>query len=232
MTTAISTGCMRPEPLTTGAPIRSATLPASRVADMIRTDTVCPVAGEPMLSRVRARPRSVWRFRSWNSSKMTIAVPVRARVSLQAPGQDAFGDDLDPGRVARPAVVAGDVADRLPDFLAKQMGHPAGGGPRRQPPRFEHHDLPVQPRLARAGAAGRWSSCPNRGGQPGPPVGRRERRRRSATTSSIGRSVNGGSATELAPSRMPEPEAILVREDVDQLSGRDPRAGSRATSAR
>ena len=51
-------------------------------------------------SSASARPRSVGRLRSWTSSKITSADAGQRRVVLQAAGQDALGDHLDPRRRA------------------------------------------------------------------------------------------------------------------------------------
>ena len=71
---------------------------------------------------------------------------VERRVVLQAPREDAFGDDLDARRAADARVAAHAIADRLADALAVQLGEPEGGGARRESPRLEHDDrAPVEP---------------------------------------------------------------------------------------
>ena len=72
----ISTGNVRPALVTTGAPPRrAATGPVAMVADM--TITRRSGRSTSRASRVKARPRSVCRCRSWNSSKTTIPTPGR-----------------------------------------------------------------------------------------------------------------------------------------------------------
>ncbi|CAN5823284.1 hypothetical protein BH23ACT5_BH23ACT5_00980 [soil metagenome] len=69
-----STWCIRASAAMTGtSPRNSAMLVESMVADItnIRRSGRNPA----LLSRIKANPRSVWRFRSWTSSKMRSAVP-------------------------------------------------------------------------------------------------------------------------------------------------------------
>ena len=72
----ISTGCVRPSLVITGAgwlrPMTPATRSVSRVADMARMRRSGRSASR--VSSVKARARSVWRFRSWISSKITMPV--------------------------------------------------------------------------------------------------------------------------------------------------------------
>ena len=68
-----------------------------------------------MLSRISARPRSVWRFLSWNSSKTTTAVPAsptsEAPPAAELPTGEAVqpvpDDGGDDGVPVLPATAAG-----------------------------------------------------------------------------------------------------------------------------
>ena len=74
---------------------------------------------------------------------------VERGISLEASGEDAVGDDLDPGRLRDPAFVTRRDADGLPDTLAEQCRHPCGGSTGRDPTRFEQeHATAIHPRLA------------------------------------------------------------------------------------
>ena len=74
--------------------------------------------------------------------------PLQHRIVLDHPGQDAFGDHLDP-RVRPDFVLETDaVADRAADRFAPLPGHEAGRRARRHAARLQHHDLAaLQPRL-------------------------------------------------------------------------------------
>ena len=52
------------------------------------------------------------------------------RVRLELPGQDALGDDLNPGVAADPVFAPDSPADSLAGFLPEQRGNAAGGSPR------------------------------------------------------------------------------------------------------
>ncbi len=72
----------------------------------------------------------------------------KRRVRLDYPGEDAFGDDLDPGRLADLCLAPDPVADSLADRLAQTFGHALGGGAGGQAAGFEHYDPALgQPRL-------------------------------------------------------------------------------------
>ena len=66
-------------------------------------------------SSVNASPRSVVRLRSWTSSKMHEPDAGQLGILLQAAGQHALGQHLDPGRRADAPLVAGLVADEVAD---------------------------------------------------------------------------------------------------------------------
>ena len=71
---------------------------------------------------------------------------VQARVVLDHPGQDAFGDHLDAGPRRDLMVKADAVADRLPDPFAALRRHESRRGTRRHPARLQHDDAaPLQP---------------------------------------------------------------------------------------
>ena len=73
---------------------------------------------------------------------------VEGGVSLQASGEDAVGDDLDPGCSRNPAFVTRRDADRLSDGLAEEGRHPHGRGAGCNPTRFEQeHATAIHPRL-------------------------------------------------------------------------------------
>ena len=77
---------------------------------------------------------------------------LQLRVVLDHPGQDAFGDHLDPGARRHPVLEADPVADRLADLLAELAGHEHRRAARRHPPRLQHHDpAPGQPRRIEQG---------------------------------------------------------------------------------
>ncbi len=74
------------------------------------------------------------------------------RVGLQAPRQQALGDDLDACRGRDPAVEADLVAHRLADLLAQQPGHAGGAGAGGDAPWLQHHDaLARQPGFVEQG---------------------------------------------------------------------------------
>ena len=81
----VSTGKARPSAVITGASsISAATGPASSVADMTRRRRSGRSA--PRTSSASARPRSAWRARSWNSSKMMQPMPGKLRGRTGASG--------------------------------------------------------------------------------------------------------------------------------------------------
>ena len=72
--------------------------------------------------------------------------PRELGIGLEPSGEYAFGEDLDPGPRADPAIEADLVAHRLPDVLAEQVGHPGGRHAGRWTPRLQHQDgAPGQP---------------------------------------------------------------------------------------
>jgi hypothetical protein len=74
---------------------------------------------------------------------------VECGVPLEASGENAVGDDLDPGRPRDPAFVTRRETDRLADPLADQGRHPSGGGAGRHPTRLEEeHATTGHPRLS------------------------------------------------------------------------------------
>ena len=68
------------------------------------------------------------------------ADPRQIRGRLQHPGQDTFGDDLDPGGLRDPGLAAYPVADGMPDRLAQSIGHAFGGGAGGEAARLQHDD--------------------------------------------------------------------------------------------
>ena len=73
---------------------------------------------------------------------------VERGVSLKASGENAVGDDLDPGHRRDPAFVTGRDADGLPDTLAEECRHPRGSSAGRDPTGFEQeHVATIHPRL-------------------------------------------------------------------------------------
>ena len=72
----VSTGKLRPSEVRTGAPISSATGPASSVADI--ASRIRSSRSAPATSRHSASPRSAFSDRSWNSSKITAPIPGRS----------------------------------------------------------------------------------------------------------------------------------------------------------
>jgi hypothetical protein len=73
---------------------------------------------------------------------------VEGGVPLEASGENAVGDDLDPGLLRDPALVTRRDADGLPDTLAEQCGHPRGGSACGDPTGFEQeHATAIHPRF-------------------------------------------------------------------------------------
>jgi hypothetical protein len=64
----------------------------------------------------------------------------QVRVALQPGDEQPGGHHLDPGGRAGTAVATDRVADRASDVTAEEGGHPARGGPGRNPSGFSHHD--------------------------------------------------------------------------------------------
>ena len=62
------------------------------------------------------------------------------RIVLQHAGEDALGDDLDPGPGRDLVLEADAVADGFAHRFAELPRHEAGGGARGHAPRFQHHD--------------------------------------------------------------------------------------------
>ena len=93
------------------------------------------------LSMHSASPRSAFRLRSWNSSKMTQPMPVRRRIVLQHAGENAFRDHFDARLAADPGFESRTKSDRAADRLAEQCRHAAGDGARGDAPRLQHQDL-------------------------------------------------------------------------------------------
>ena len=63
-----------------------------------------------------------------------------ARVGLDAAGEDALGNDLDPGLFRSLRIEAYGVADCFARLLAQRFRHPARSGNSGDPSRFEHDD--------------------------------------------------------------------------------------------
>ncbi len=59
------------------------------------------------------------------------------------PRENSLGDDLDPRRARNFRAEANAIADGLAGALAERSRHPLGAGPRRDPPRLQHDDLPA-----------------------------------------------------------------------------------------
>ena len=81
------------------------------------------------------------------------AIGLQRRITLQVAGQQALGDDFDPGGWAHLAVEAHGVADSLAEGFAQELGHPCRGRSRGQPTRLEHQDLSGPRAMARPGDA-------------------------------------------------------------------------------
>ena len=84
-----------------------------------------------------------------------VAKAGQQRIGLQARGQDAFGDDEQPGRGAEAAVEADLPADLAAERPAALVGDPRRDRARRDAPRLQQDDAD---RRRRAPAA-RASSC-------------------------------------------------------------------------
>ena len=69
--------------------------------------------------------------------------PLQGGIRLDQPGQDALGEDLDPGGRAHRRFVPDPVADQLPDLLSGQCGHTTRRRPGGQAPGLEHQDSPA-----------------------------------------------------------------------------------------
>ncbi len=65
---------------------------------------------------------------------------VEHRIVENEPGEDAFGDDLDPGLARDLGAEAHPQAHGFADPFAERVRHALGGRPRREPARFEHQD--------------------------------------------------------------------------------------------
>ena len=65
---------------------------------------------------------------------------VEHRIVEDEPGEDAFGDDLDAGLARHFRAEPYAQPNRLADALAQGLGHPLGGRPRRETPRFQDQD--------------------------------------------------------------------------------------------
>ena len=63
------------------------------------------------------------------------------RIVQNEPRENAFGDDFDTRRARHFRAEADAQADRLADLFLQGRGHAFGGGPRREPARFQHDDL-------------------------------------------------------------------------------------------
>ena len=62
------------------------------------------------------------------------------RIVEDKPREHALGDDLDPRARRHFGAEAHPQAHRVADLLAERLGHALGGGPRCQPPGFQHQD--------------------------------------------------------------------------------------------
>ena len=67
----------------------------------------------------------------------------QVRVGLQHPGQDAFGDNLDPGGFRGLGFAANAIANGLPDRFAKAVRHALCRGAGGKAAGFEHDDAPL-----------------------------------------------------------------------------------------
>ena len=91
---------------------------------------------------------------------------IQLRVTLNAAGQYALGQDLDPGTRRDLALQAHPETHAVADPITAQAGHAGRGGAGGQPARLQHQDLaPRQPRLIEQGqrydgglARARWSA--------------------------------------------------------------------------
>ena len=70
--------------------------------------------------------------------------PGKLGIALQHAGQDPFGDYLQPGIRADPALTADPIANLLPHRLAQLFGQKAGDVARRQATRLQHDDATRQ----------------------------------------------------------------------------------------
>ena len=61
-------------------------------------------------------------------------------VSLDSTGQDAFGNDLDPGAAADSGVISSSPTHGVANALAQQLGHPASNGSGSDAAGFEQQD--------------------------------------------------------------------------------------------
>ena len=68
---------------------------------------------------------------------------VQGGIRLDQSGQDALGEDLDPGGRAHRRFVPDPVADQAADLLAGQCGHMTRRRPGGQAPGLEHQDSPA-----------------------------------------------------------------------------------------
>ena len=143
----VVTGHARPSLLITGtSPSSFATAMPSSVADITRI--LRSSRSESIAAIVKASPVSAASDRSWNSSKITRPDAVERQVVLQHPGENPFGDHLDPGARADPGVEAHPVSDGLADPLAQRPRHARRGRARGKATRLQHHDpLACEPRL-------------------------------------------------------------------------------------
>ena len=73
--------------------------------------------------------------------------PFESGISLEAPGENAVGDDLDPGDGGDPAFVTCGEADGLSDAFAEECRHSCGGGAGCHPTGLEQEHASVHPRL-------------------------------------------------------------------------------------
>ena len=72
---------------------------------------------------------------------------IERRITLHHACEDPLGDDLDPGGATDAGLSPHAKTHGIPDTLAPQLRHSAGGGPGREPPGLEHEDpLSAEPR--------------------------------------------------------------------------------------
>ena len=62
-------------------------------------------------------------------------------IGLDHAGQDALGDDLDPGGFRGLGLPPDSIADRLPNVFVQGLGHAGGSGAGGKAAGFQHHDL-------------------------------------------------------------------------------------------